>query len=281
MKSTKPQMITRAIPATGELLPVIGLGTWQAFDVASVPASLKPLGEVLRRFFAGGGRLIDSSPMYGQAEGVVGELLDAPHTRASAFIATKVWTSGREAGIAQMRRSFELFRTRVIDLMQIHNLLDWQTHLPTLRKMKDAGQIRYIGVTHYTDSALPALAEIIGREPLDFVQLAYSIDDREAERRVLSLAADHKVAVIANRPFGGGGMFTRVRGKSLPGWASDFGCASWADFFLKYIVSNPAVTCAIPATANPVHLSDNLEAGYGRLPDERERRRMAQLWDSM
>ncbi len=281
MKQSNLTMITRPVPKTGEPLPVIGLGTWQAFDAANDPATLKILAEVLRRFFVAGAGVIDTSPMYGRAEAVVGELLANLDVRNSAFLATKVWTSGRDAGIAQMRRSAELLRTRVIDLMQIHNLLDWRTHLATLHQMKDAGQIRYIGITHYTDSALPALAEIIEREQVDFVQLAYSIHDREAEKRVIPLAAERQVGVIANRPFAGGNMFRRVRGKALPRWAGDFGCDDWAHFFLKYIVSNPAVTCAIPATADPAHLSDNLKAGYGGLPDETERRRMARLWDSI
>ena len=279
MKPSNATMITRPIPSTGEALPVIGLGTWQAFDVAGGAATRRPLAEVLRLFFAGGAKIIDSSPMYGRAEGVVGDLLAELDARESAFIATKVWTSGREAGIAQMKRSAELLRTRVIDLMQIHNLLDWRTHLSTLRRMKEAGQLRYIGITHYTSSALPELAAIIEREQIDFVQLAYSIDVRDAEKRVLPLAADRKVGVIANRPFGGGNLF--VRRVAIPPWAAEFGCTTWAQFFLKFIVSHPAVTCAIPATADPGHLSDNLGAGYGRLPDAAERQRMVRFWDSL
>ena len=178
-----------------------------------------------------------------------------------------------------MKRSAELLRTGVIDLMQIHNLLDWRTHLSTLRRMKEAGQVRYIGITHYTSSALPELAAIIEREPIDFVQLAYSIDVRDAEKRVLPLAADRRVGVIANRPFGGGNLFSRVRLAAIPPWAAEFGCTTWAQFFLKFIVSHPAVTCAIPATADPGHLSDNLS--YGRLPDPAERQRMAKFWDSL
>jgi diketogulonate reductase-like aldo/keto reductase len=281
MKPSNATMITRPIPSTGEALPVIGLGTWQAFDVGSGAATRGTLAEVLRLFFAGGAKIIDSSPMYGRAEGVVGDLLTELDARESAFIATKVWTSGREGGIAQMKRSAELLRTRVIDLMQIHNLLDWRTHLSTLRRMKEAGQIRYIGITHYTSSALPELAAIIEREQIDFVQLAYSIDVRDAEKRLLPLAAERKVGVIANRPFGGGNLFSRVRRVAIPPWAAEFGCTTWAQFFLKFIVSHPAVTCAIPATADPSHLSDNLGAGYGRLPDAVERQRMVKLWDSI
>jgi diketogulonate reductase-like aldo/keto reductase len=281
MKPSNAAMITRAIPSTGEALPVIGLGTWQAFDVGGDPATRRTLAEVLRLFFAGGAKIIDSSPMYGRAEGVVGDLLTELDARESAFIATKVWTSGREAGIAQMKRSAELLRTGVIDLMQIHNLLDWRTHLSTLRRMKEAGQLRYIGITHYTSSALPELAAIIEREQIDFVQLAYSIDVRDAEKRVLPLAADRRVGIIANRPFGGGNLFGRVRRVAIPPWAAEFGCTTWAQFFLKFIVSHPAVTCAIPATADPGHLGDNLGAGYGRLPDPAERQRMAKFWDSL
>jgi diketogulonate reductase-like aldo/keto reductase len=274
-------MITRPIPASGEPLPVIGLGTWQAFDVGGDAAVRTELLEVLRLMFAGGGKVIDSSPMYGRAEGVVGDLLAKLNARNSAFLATKVWTTGREAGIEQMRRSFELLKAGTIDLMQIHNLVDWRTHLATLRRMKETGRISYIGITHYTSSALPDLAGIIEREQIDFVQLAYSIETRDAEARLLPLAADRRVGVIVNRPFGGGGFFRRVQRLALPSWTAEFGCASWAQFFLKFILSNPAVTCAIPATAKPVHLADNLRAGYGRLPDAAERQRMIKLWKSL
>ncbi len=229
--------------------------------------------------FDGGVKVIDSSPMYGRAEAVVGDLLAKMHARERAFLATKVWTSGREEGIAQMRRSAELLKTRVIDLMQIHNLVDWRTQLATLRRMKEAGQVRYIGITHYTPSAFGDLADIIGREEIDFVQMPYSIDVRDAEKRLLPFAAERRVGVIVNRPFGGSGLFRQVRGKSLPPWAADFGCASWAQFFLRYIVSHSAVTCVIPATAEPAHLGDDLGAGYGRMPDSTERRRMAEYWD--
>ena len=274
-------MITRPIPKSGEKLPVIGLGTWQTFDVGNDVAALARLTEVLRLLFDGGGKVIDSSPMYGRAEAAVGDLLANMHARERAFLATKVWTSGREEGIAQMRRSAELVKTRVIDLMQIHNLVDWRTQFATLRAMKEAGQVRYIGITHYTPSAFGDLAEIIGREEIDFMQLPYSIDVRDAEKRLLPLAAERRVGVMVNRPFGGGGLFRQVRGKSMPPWAAEFGCASWAQFFLKYIVSHPAVTCVIPATAEPAHLSDDLGAGYGRMPEVAERRRMAEYWDSM
>jgi diketogulonate reductase-like aldo/keto reductase len=274
-------MTTRPIPVSGEALPVIGLGTWQTFDVGRATAPRGQLAEVLRSLFAGGGKAIDSSPMYGRAEAVVGDLLSELTPHNSAFIATKVWTTGRQAGIDQMRRSAELLQTRVIDLMQIHNLLDWHTHLATLRRMKDAGEIRYTGITHYTSSALRDLAAIIQREQIDFVQLAYSIDVRDAERRMLPLAADRGVAVVVNRPFGGGGLFSRVRKVALPPWADELGCSTWAQFFLKFIVSHPAVTCVIPATADPAHLADNLAAGYGTLPGAAERKRMADFFASL
>jgi diketogulonate reductase-like aldo/keto reductase len=278
MKQPNAAMMTRAIPKSGEALPVIGLGTWQTFDVGDDEATRGKLAEVLRLFFTGGGKVIDSSPMYGRAEGVVGDLLSELRARTSAFLATKVWTTGREAGIRQMRRSTELLKTKTIDLMQIHNLVDWRTQLATLRRMKEAGQIRYLGITHYMDSALPDLADIIEHEQIDFVQLAYSIDTPAAETRVLPLAADHRVGVIVNRPFGGGELFHRTRGIAVPPWASEFNCASWAQFFLKFIVSHPAVTCVIPATADLEHLTDDMGAGYGRLPNAAERRRMAEFW---
>jgi len=273
-------MVSRPIPKSGETLPVIGLGTWQTFDVInSDVAALENLRAILQALFDGGGNVIDSSPMYGRAEAVTGDLLARMHARERAFLATKVWTSGRAAGIAEMRRSAELLETRVIDLMQIHNLVDWRTQLATLRQMKEAEQVRYIGITHYTPSAFGDLAGIIEREEIDFVQLPYSIDVREAEKRMLPLAAERGVAVMVNRPFGGGRLFRQVRGKALPPSASEVGCASWAQFFLKYIVAHPAVTCVIPATDDLRHLADDLGAGYGPMPDAATRRRMAEEFD--
>jgi diketogulonate reductase-like aldo/keto reductase len=274
-------MMTRLIPGTTEKLPLIGVGTWQVFDVGPDPSARSPLREVLKVLFEAGGTVIDSSPMYGPAEGVAGDLLAEMGARDRAFIATKVWTNGREEGIAQMRQSMRRFRTDRIDLMQVHNLLDWQTHLKTLRGWKDDGTVRYIGVTHYTDGALPALADIVAREKIDFVQLSYSLEDRAAEDRVLPLCAERGTGVIANRPFGSGGMFRRVRGKALPDWAAEFECRSWAQFFLKYLVAHPAMSCAIPGTGKPEHMKDNVQAGLGRLPDEMQRRRMAAFWDAL
>lgn len=267
-------MLKRAIPKTGEALPAIGLGTWKVFDVAETPASLKPRREVLNGLFDAGGTLIDSSPMYGRAEGVCGALLAEMNAHGRAFIATKVWTEGRERGIAQMRESLRLFRAKRIDLMQVHNLVDWRTHLATLRDWKAEGLVRYVGITHYTPSAYHDLASIIAREDIDFVQLAYSIATREAEEHLLPLCAERGVAVLVNRPFETGGLFRKTRGREVPEWATAFGGTHWATFLLKYVLAHPAVTCAIPATANPEHMREIALAGDGRLPSEAERARM-------
>jgi aryl-alcohol dehydrogenase-like predicted oxidoreductase len=274
-------MLTRPIPKTQEQLPVIGLGTWQAFDIGADRAALDQRKEVLRILFEAGGSVIDSSPMYGRAEAVVGTLLTEMKARDKAFLATKVWTSGEAAGAAQMSASFANMQADTIDLMQIHNLVDWRTHLKTLRAWKEKGRFRYIGITHYTSSALDDLAAVIRAEPIDFVQLAYSIDVRAAETRLLPLAAERGVGVLVNRPFSTGGLFGRVRGKALPEWAVELDCASWGQFFLKFILGHPAVTCAIPGTARPEHMRDNLRAGDGRLPDAAQRQRMAKYWDEL
>lgn len=267
-------MLTRAIPSSGELLPVIGLGTWRSFDIGEGYSERSSRTAVLNALFDGRGSMIDSSPMYGAAERVVGELLSTTEHRNSAFIATKVWTEGRQHGIDQMRRSKELLRVDVIDLMQIHNLVDWRTHLSTLRDWKEQGLIRYIGITHYIPRAFDQLADIITSESMDFVQLPYSIAVREAERQLLPLAADNGVAIIVNRPFDGGNIFGAVRGKPLPDWAKEFGCEIWAAFFLKYLLGNPAVTCLIPATGVISHMLDNMASGLGDLPDAEMRQRM-------
>jgi diketogulonate reductase-like aldo/keto reductase len=277
-----PVMITRPIPSSGEAMPVIGLGTSQVFDVGNDERSRQPLRAVLQASADAGGRIIDTSPMYGRAEAVTGDLVAEMGVRPRVFLATKVWTSGREAGVAQMRRSAQLLHSDVIDLMQIHNLVDWRTHLATLRAMKTAGKIRYIGITHYTTGALPELARILAAEPgIDFVQCAYSLGTRAAESALLPIAAERKVAVIVNRPFEDGDMFRRVRGRKLPEWAAEFDCASWAQLFLKYIIAEPAVTCAIPATSDPTHIEDDLKAGFGRLPDPRQRGQIRELWSSL
>lgn len=274
-------VMTRPIPKSGEALPAVGLGTWQTFDIGRDAGERSRRREVLELLFQGGGSVIDSSPMYGRSEGVVGDLLAAMGARDRAFLATKVWTRGRADGIAQMEQSLSRFRTDRLDLMQIHNLVDWRTHLKTLRAWKEEGRIRYLGITHYTTGALEDLAAIIEREPIDFVQFAYSLDVRQAERRLLPLAAERGVATLINRPYEKGALFRAVRGRALPAWAADFGCATWGQFFLKYILSHPAVTCVIPGTSKPKHMLDNLGAGRGRLPDAAERRRMVELWESL
>ena len=272
-------MLTRPIPSTRETVPVVGLGTWQAFDVGTAAAERARLREVLRRFVELGGRVIDSSPMYGHAETVAGDLAAELGVIDTLFVATKVWTSGRAAGAAQMAQSARRLRTPRLDLMQVHNLVDWRTHLTTLRESKAAGRVRYIGVTHYTASAYDELERVLHAEPLDFVQLNYSLAEREAERRILPLARDRGIAVIVNRPFAAGHLFGRVRGQTLPAWAVDFAGTSWTQFFLKWIVAHPAVTCVIPATSRPEHLADNMQAGVGALPDAATRDRMAALID--
>jgi diketogulonate reductase-like aldo/keto reductase len=274
-------MLSRPIPSTGEIMPVIGLGTWPVFDVGAGEAARRPLREIVRVLLDAGAQIIDSSPMYGRAEAVIGDLLSELRARARAFLATKVWISGRDNGLAQMQRSAMLLRSETIDLMQIHNLVDWRTHLATLRRMKDDGRIRYIGITHYTNRALGDLARILESEPgIDFVQCGYSLAARAAERELLPVAAARGIAVIVNQPFAQGGMFRRVRGRAVPGWAGEFDCASWAQLFLKYILAEPAITCVIPATNNPEHMKDNIRAGIGRLPDPGQRRQIRAFWEA-
>jgi diketogulonate reductase-like aldo/keto reductase len=268
-------IITRPIPSSGEPLPVVGLGTWQTFDVGTGAASRAPLERVLAAFVASGGRLIDSSPMYGTAEAVVGDLVARLGLRPGLFIATKVWTSGKAAGIRQMDDSMRKLRVDAIDLMQVHNLVDVETHLDTLADWKRAGRVRYVGVTHYTASAHDAVARVVAARPVDFVQVNYSVGEPEAERRVLPLALERGVAVIANRPFGGGQLVRRLGRRPLPAWAAEIDCTSWAQVLLKFVISHPAVTCAIPATSDVAHLEDDMEAARGRLPDAALRARIA------
>ncbi len=268
------KMQTRKIPSSGKSLPVIGLGTWQVFDVGASAAERAPLAQVVETLFAGGGSVIDSSPMYGKAEGVAGDLLEASKARDKAFIATKVWTRGSQEGIAQMERSFALFKTKHIDLMQVHNLVDCDTHLATLKGWKADGRISYLGVTHYTPSAFGELEAVMRREKLDFVQLDYALDDRAAEKTLLPLAAERGIAVLINKPFGGGGLLRSLKGRPLPDWAGEIGCTSWAQILLKFVLANPAVTCAIPGTANPQHMKDNMLAGNGALPNAALRAKM-------
>jgi len=270
-------MLTRTIPSSGEKLPVIGLGTWRAFDVDLRTENRSQLEQVLSSFVKLGGRVIDSSPMYGRAEAVIGELTSALGIREKLFLATKVWTRGKESGIKSMNRSMTLLRTKHIDLMQVHNLVDVQTQLATLRQWKQQDRIRYIGITHYEAGAFADVEKIMRSDKLDFIQINYSLMEPEAEERVLPLAQERGIAVLVNRPFGSGDLFDKVRSKPLPDWAADFQCRSWAQFFLKWIVAESAVTCAIPATNKLPHLEDNMQAGTGHLPDENTRRRMVEL----
>ena len=270
-------MMTRIIPSSREALPVIGLGTYKNFDVAPDSAPYRELPAVLDALFDAGGSVIDSSPMYGRAEQTTGELLAARTSRPAAFLATKVWTHGRDAGIAQMEASFRLLRTGRIDLMQIHNLVDWRAHLPTLRHWQEQGRIRYVGITHYTASAYAEVEAALKAERFDFLQINYAIDDRGAEARILPLARERGVAVLVNRPFGGGGLLQRLKGKPLPGWAGEAGAASWAQLALKFVLAHPAVTCAIPGTGHANYMAENAAAGSGLLPSAAQCRELAAL----
>jgi diketogulonate reductase-like aldo/keto reductase len=267
-------MNTKPIPSSGERIPVIGLGTWQTFDVGPLQSVRAPLAEVLLLFVQMGGRLVDSSPMYGRSETVLGDLAARLGVRDKLFMATKVWTSGKQAGVAQMVESEKKLRGRV-DLMQVHNLLDAETHLATLREWKAAKRIRYIGITHYTSSAYDDVAALLRRGGINVLQINYSLAEREAERKLLPLAQERGVAVLANRPLGGGSLFRNARSKPLPSFAKELGCTSWAELFLKFVVSHPAVTCAIPATSKVDHLRENMNAGVGVMPDERMRQQIA------
>jgi diketogulonate reductase-like aldo/keto reductase len=264
----------RIIPSTGEQIPVIGLGTWQTFDVSDGDSGREPLKAVLQNLVESGGRVVDSSPMYGRSEDAVGDLTAELGLNDKVFMATKVWTTGKESGIEQMNDSFRLLKRSQMDLMQVHNLTDWQTHLKTLYEWKAEKRIRYIGLTHYTDSAHDRLADIIRKEKIDFIQVNFNLLDRHAEKSLLPLAQEKKVAVLVNRPFEEGALFQRVKGKTLPAWAAEFDCKSWGQFFLKFILSNPSVTCVIPGTSKPHHMLDNLGAGIGKLPDQKHREQM-------
>ena len=274
---TAETMLSRAIPSTGELLPVVGVGTWQTFDVGDSAAERDALKEVLKTLVAKGGSVVDSSPMYGRSEEVVGDLSTELALNDKLFMATKVWTTGKERGIQQMNESLRLMRREEIELMQIHNLTDWETHIKTLRSWKDEGKIKYLGLTHYADSAHDRLVSILSKEPVDFLQINYNILERNAEKKLLPFAREKNVAVIINQPFGSGSLFRQVSGKQLPGWTKEFDCNSWAQFFLKFILSNPAVTCVIPGTDNPRHMLDNVGAGFGKLPGEKQKQQMVSV----
>ena len=279
-RGAEPAFAERPIPSTGEKLPVIGLGTWQTFDVGADKAARAQLSEVMK-IFSKSGRVIDSSPMYGSSEAVAGDLIARLGLRPRLFVATKVYTSGRDQGARQMEDSFRLLRVEKMDLMQVHNLVDVSTHTRTLQDWKQKGRIRYIGITHYTRSAYAEVERLLKSGAYDFVQINYSLAEHDSEERLLPLAAEKKVAVIINRPFAEGALFRKVRGKALPPWAGELGIASWAQYFLKWIVGHPAVTCAIPGTGKPEHMKDNLAAGLGMLPSQKDRERMTAYFDSL
>ncbi|MBI2986783.1 MAG: aldo/keto reductase [Deltaproteobacteria bacterium] len=274
-------LIQRKIPSTGESLPIIGLGTARRYEAITTEAERAPLRETLRRFKALGGRVIDSSPTYGVAERVVGDLVAELKIRDSLFIATKVSTRGREAGLEQLEQSFKRLQMQKIDLIAVHNLRDTQIQLGTLREWKQAGRIRYLGITTSSEKQYREFGQTMKAEALDFIQVDYALDNREADKRILPLAADRGMAVMINLPFGRGRLFNAVQGQKLPQWASDFDCKTWAQFFLKYIVSHPAVTCAVPGMAKAEYVADNLEAARGRLPDLAMRRRMESFIDGL
>jgi aryl-alcohol dehydrogenase-like predicted oxidoreductase len=275
---TTTTMHTRPIGRSGENLPVIGMGSSNTFDVGVAPDERAPLLDVLRELAAAGGSVVDTSPMYGRSEGVLGDLVEELGLRPKLWIATKVWTKGREAGEQQIAASMRELRVKRLELLQIHNLLDWQAHMPTLRALREQGKLKYLGVTHYRADAHADLERVLSADKFDFVQFNYSLAEREAEQRLLPFCRDRGIAVLVNRPFADGAMFQRVRDKPLPAIARELGIASWGQYFLKWIVGHPAVTCVIPATSKPKHMLDNCRAGFGPIPDARQREQMAQAW---
>jgi aryl-alcohol dehydrogenase-like predicted oxidoreductase len=270
--------LRRAIPSTGEKLPVIGLGSAVTFDVPSNSPKVTDITEVITRFVKRGGKVIDSSPSYGNAESLIGQIAGKSGLTDSLFIATKVRARGREAGIAQIEQSLGRFQRRTIDLIQVHNLVDVETQMSALRESKSKGKIRYTGITYSEPQGFAEIERNMKSQRPDFVQINYSIVDRGSAQRILPLAQELRMGVIINRPFGSGGVIRAVLGKPLPAWAAEFDCHSWAQFLLKWVVSHPAVTCVIPATNNPQHLEDNMGAAFGRLPDAKTRDRMAALF---
>jgi len=273
-------MLSRPIPSSSEALPVIGLGTYEVFDVDSSPGEIATRKEIVDRLTDMGGSLLDTSPMYNRSEKVIGDVINAGVNRDKLFLATKVWTDGRDAGIAQMNRSADLMNTKIIDLMQVHNLRDTAVHMASIRELQEEGTVRYSGLTHYTASAHAALSKDMQTFKPEFIQINYSLGEREAEQQVLPLAQELGIAVLVNRPFQAGRLFRTVAGKELPDFANDF-ADSWGQFFLKFIISHPAVTCAIPATSKPHHMTDNLGAGFGELPDAAMRDQMVEYFDSL
>ncbi len=278
--ASNESLISRKIPSSGEAIPCVGIGTYDSFDVSS-PEQRQQVREVMRDFARLRGRVVDTSPMYGAAESVIGDVLTELNLGKELFLATKVWIEGRDAGLAQARQSMQRIKTSKLDLIQVHNLLDVDTHLSWLKEWKQKGQVRYIGVTHYAERAYAALEKQVSTKQVDFVQFNYSMGEREAEKRLLPAAIASGAAVIVNRPFAKASLFERVKGRPLPAWASEFDASTWAQFFLKYILGHPAVTCVIPATRNPKHLADNMQAGRGRLPGEEMRQRMVAFWSAL
>lgn len=275
-------LIRKSIPSSGEALPAVGLGSWQSFDISrSDRAGREACAAIVREFLSLGGGMIDSSPMYGNSQDVIGQALREIGDAPSLFSATKVWTTGRSEGIAQMNDAMRLWGVDRFDLLQVHNLLDWETHLAWLNDWKAQGKVRYTGITTSHGSRHSQVSRLMRLEDFDFVQFTYSIESREAERELLPLAVEREKAVIINRAFEGGGMFRRTRGRPLPDFAAAFGCTSWAQYFLKFVISHPAVTCVIPATTSLHHLQDNMQAMRGRLPDADEREEMVRYFEGL
>ena len=279
--SRAANMLTKPIPSSGEQLPVIGLGTLQAFDVAGAPEERMALGEVLELLANHGGTLVDTSPRYGRAEAVVGDLCKELNLTDELFFATKVFSEGEQAGIDEMDTSLQRLHTPVVDLMQVHSMRDWEVHLPSIRTLKEQGKVRYIGITIHRDTGHEQMMKLMREENLDFIQVNYNVIERGAAKEVLPLAHELGVAVMINVPFAKAELFKKTSGMALPGWASDFDCDSWAQFFLKYVISHPAVTCVIPRTGNPHHMADNLKAGFGELPDQDTRLKMEAFIDHL
>lgn len=279
--SQKETMGQRVIPGSGEKLAMVGLGTWQTFDIGNSQTELEIRKQVLAKMYESGGTVIDSSPMYGSSETVVGKAASQLESQDKFFYATKVWTSGKQSGIDQMNSSLSKMQRKTMDLMQIHNLVDWETHMKTLRSWKEEGKIRYWGLTHYVDSAHSKLENIIKAEKPDFVQFNYSISSRNAEKSLFETCRKNEVATIINQPYDSGNLFRKVKGKELPSWASDYGIASWGQYFLKFILSNKDVTCVIPGTSNLKHVIDNMGAGYAALPNNTGREKMAKYLKSI
>jgi len=278
---TSRTMATRKVPSSGEEIPVIGMGSSDTFDVGEDAASREGLRGVLQALVDGGGRVIDTSPMYGRAESVLGDLIDDLGLRPKLWLATKVWTRGRTAGAAQIEQSYARLRTERLELLQIHNLLDWREHVPTIRALQASGKLRYSGVTHYRADAHAEVERVLAAERFDWLQVNYSLAEPEAETRLLPFCREKGIAVMVNRPFADGALFARARGKPVPAWAAEMGCASWGQFFLRWAASHPAVTCVIPATSKPQHMADNVAAAHVPLPDEAQRKRMREHWTTL